>query len=47
MALFLERLDLALLGSSRTEKKEGGDWRMGGMGYMGRGELGEGKSFGM
>ena len=26
----LERLDLALEGSTRTEKKERGDWRMGG-----------------
>ena len=29
-ALILERTDLALEGSIRTEKKEGGDWRMDG-----------------
>ena len=28
--LILERMDLALKGNIRTEKKEGGDWRMDG-----------------
>ena len=48
--LILERIDLALEGNIRTEKKEGGDWRMERrrfMGHMGRGDLGKRKSFGM
>ena len=28
--LILERIDLSLEGNIRTEKKEGGNWRMGG-----------------
>ena len=49
--LILERIDLALEGNIRTEKKEGGDWRMGGekkvYGTYGEGDLGKGKLSGM
>ena len=47
--LILERIDLALEGNIRTEKKEGGDWRMDGekvYGTYAEGDLGKGKSFG-
>ena len=45
-ALILERIDLALEGSIRTEKKERGDWRMGGekvYGTYGEGGTGKGE----
>ena len=49
--LILERIDLALEGNIRTEKKEGGDQRMDGekkvYGTYGEEDLGKGKSFGM
>ena len=49
--LILERIDLALEGNIRTEKKERSDWRMGGekkvYGTYEGGDLGKGKSFGM
>ena len=50
--LILERIDLALEGNIRTEKKkEGSDWRMDGekkvYGTYGEGDPGKGKSFGM
>ena len=49
--LILERIDLALEGNIRAEKKEGGDWRMDGekkvYGTYGEGDPGKGKSFGM
>ena len=49
--LILERINLALEGNIRTEKKEGDDWRMDGekkvYGTYGEGVLGKGKSFGM
>ena len=42
--LILERIDLALEGNIRTEKKEGWDWRMGGEKVYGTyGEGGSGK----
>ena len=45
--LILERIDLALEGSIRTEKKEEGDWRMGGekkvYGTYGEGGSGKGE----
>ena len=45
--LILERIDLALEGNIRTEKKEGGDWRMGGekkvYGTYGEGGSGKGE----
>ena len=41
--LILEMIDLALEGNIRTEKKEGGDWRMDG-GKKVYGTYGEGES---
>ena len=44
--LILERIDLALEGNIRTEKKEGGNWRMGGekvYGTFGEGRSGKGE----
>ena len=45
--LLLERTDLALVGNIRTEKKEGGDWRMDGeekvYGTYGEGRSGKGE----
>ena len=45
--LILERIDLALEGNIRTEKKEGGDWRMDGekkvYGTYGEGGSGKGE----
>ena len=45
--LILERIDLALEGNIRTEKKEGGDWRMDGerkvYGTYGEGISGKGE----
>ena len=50
--LILERIDLALEGNIKTEKKRReviGEWmeRRRFMGHMGRGDPGKGKSFGM
>ena len=46
-ALILERIDVALEGSIRTEKKERSDWRMGGekkvYGTYGEGGSGKGE----